>query len=329
MPARGSRRSRRRRSSGLNLLLAINKPYGMVTRALDNAVVDALQDDGVGHIGTLDPAVTGVVVLCVGQARKLISLIEDGKTKAYDATIVFGTQTNTDDAEGDVIRCVPVPAQVGEMDYAREVVLSFVGEQDQVPPNFSAIKVDGVRAYDRARAGEDFVLPARRIHVYDATLYGVEHVSPSDENTPSYGEAVCWKCGFSVSAGTYIRALARDMGVRVGSAAHLRELCRTASGNVRLDDCTTLDALREAGKEGAASFALDPTKVLGLPVRHLSAQELAMVQNGRSIPCADELAEGQLVSLVRDQRLYGVWSAREERLFPRTNCPLGIEGVRA
>ncbi|MDO4806552.1 MAG: tRNA pseudouridine(55) synthase TruB [Coriobacteriales bacterium] len=313
-----ARRCRRtRRSSGLNLLVAVNKPYGMVTRKLDNEVANALQDDGVGHIGTLDPAVTGVVVLCVGQACKLISLIEDGKKKSYDATIEFGTQTDTDDAQGSVIRSAAVPACVGDEAYARQIVSSFVGEQDQVPPKYSAIKVDGVRAYDRARAGEEFELTARRVCVFDAALLGIEGTEP-----------LRWKCSFSVSAGTYVRALARDMGVAVGSAAHLAELCRVSSGNVELNDCVTLDAVRQAGKEGIASVAIDPAKVLGLPIRRLSAQELAMVQNGRSIACAEDLAQGQLVSLVRDQRLYGVWTVREGRLYAHTNCPLGIEGVR-
>ena len=309
------------------MLIAIDKPYGMVTRKLDNEVANALGDDGVGHIGTLDPAVTGVVMLCVGQARKLISLIEDGKTKSYRAVVEFGTQTDTDDAQGQAMLTVPTPACVADPEYAQKVVASFVGEQDQVPPKYSAIKVNGVRAYDRARAGEDFELPARRVHVFHAAFLGME-------GTPGNAEAqseapVRWTCDFSVSAGTYIRAIARDMGIAVGGAAHLAELCRTSSGNVSLTDCVSLDAVREAGKDGVSAFALDPTKVLGLPVLRLSQKELALVQNGRSLARPGDLGEGQLVSLVFGNRLYGVWVVRDGRLRACTNCPLGIEGVRS
>lgn len=320
MANRGRRYGRRnKRSCGLNLLLAVNKPLGQVTRALDNAVQDALQDDGVGHIGTLDPAVTGVVVLCVGQARKLINLIEEGKRKSYAATIEFGTQTDTDDAEGSVIRSADVPACVLSKDYARSVIASFVGVQDQVPPKYSAIKVDGVRAYDRARAGEDFELPPRRIEVFDARL---GDVSQDDAGN------VCWSCDFDVSAGTYVRSLARDLGLVVHSAAHLKSLCRTASGNVSLSDCVTLEQIVEAGADGVSRFALDPAQVLGLPVRKISAAEVELVQNGRFLSAEDALDES-CVSLVREGRLYGVWQAKGGLLRPRTNCPLGIEGVRA
>lgn len=321
--ARGGRRygKRAKRSCGLNLLLAVDKPLGMVTRALDNEVQDALQDDGVGHIGTLDPAVTGVVVLCVGQARKLISLIEDGKQKSYAATIAFGSQTTTDDAEGDVVRIAPVPPCVADKDYARSIVASFVGIQEQVPPKYSAIKVDGVRAYDRARAGEDFELPARTIEVFDARLTDVVVGEQASD-------VVSWRCEFDVSAGTYVRALARDIGVAVGSAAHLAALCRTASGTVSLDDCVLMEHIKEIGTKGVGAFALDPTKVLGLPIRHLEPRELESVQNGRFLS-AQGMPEDALVSLVLNDKLYGVWQVRGGRLRPRTNCPLGIEGVRA
>lgn len=320
MARRGRRYGKRsKRSCGLNLLLAVNKPQGQVTRALDNAVQDALQDDGVGHIGTLDPEVTGVVVLCVGQARKLISLIEEGKRKSYAAVVEFGSQTDTDDAEGAVIRSADVPACVQSEDYAREVLASFVGVQDQVPPRYSAIKVDGVRAYDRARAGEDFELPPRRVEVFDARLRGVGQDDAGN---------VCWSCDFDVSVGTYIRSLARDLGAFVHSAAHLKSLCRTASGNVSLSDCVTLEQIVEAGADGVSRFALDPTAVLGLPVRRLSSTELDLVQNGRFLPAEGALDES-CVSLVRDGRLFGVWQAKGGVLRPRTNCPLGIEGVRS
>jgi tRNA pseudouridine55 synthase len=108
----------------------------------------------------------------------------------------------------------------------------------------------------------------------------------------------------------------------------LKSLCRTASGNVSLTDCVTLDQIVEAGADGVSRFALDPAQVLGLPVRRLSAAEVELVQNGRFLSAEDALDES-CVSLVREGRLYGVWQAKGGLLRPRTNCPLGIEGVRA
>ena len=204
------RRRRKKRSCGLSFLLAINKPYGEVTRSVDNYVGRVLGDGGVGHIGTLDPAVTGVLVLAVGQATKLINQIEEGRQKTYAATISFGHETETDDAEGAVTRSSSIPQQLYDEEFARQTLASLVGPGVQRPPKYSAIKIDGVRAYDLARAGVEFELPEREITVYDARLVGIDN-----------NKTLSWHCDFVVSPGTYIRALARDIGREVGSAAHL------------------------------------------------------------------------------------------------------------
>lgn len=313
-------RRRRRRTCGRNLLLAVNKPYGEVTRAVDNLVGRALGDDGVGHIGTLDPAVTGVLVLAVGQARKLIPCIEEGRRKAYRARISFGVQTDTDDAQGTPIREAQVPERVADQAYAKDVLATLVGPGKQRPPRFSAIKVDGVRAYDRARAGEEFELPERDIVVYEASLLGV---GPLDNPY--------WDCDFVVSPGTYIRAIARDLGTMAGSAAHLGSLCRTASGLVTLEDCVDPQRIVDLGIEGVGAIALDPAKVLGFPIVELGSKELESVCNGRPFLASDldSAEEGALFSLVRDGMLYGVWRLEAGILRPHVNCTLGVEGVRA
>lgn len=314
-----SARRRKRRVSGLNLLLAVNKPYGEVTRAVDNFVGRVLKDDGVGHIGTLDPAVTGVLVLAVGQGRKLIACIEEGRRKTYSASIAFGTQTDTDDSQGEVIRTAPVPPELYDEAYARRVVEGLVGCARQRPPRFSAIKIDGVRAYDLARAGVEFELPERDIQIYEARLNGIETDG-----------GLRWLCDFVVSPGTYIRSIARDIGYEVGSAAHLGALCRTTAGAVTLDDCVSLEQIQELGPEGVRGVALDPVRVLGHPVYHLTQEELARVGYGTPfVPREGSgYAEDQLVSLVRGTALYGVWRMQGGRLRPHANCPLGVEGVR-
>lgn len=319
MTRRRSGRRRNRRTCGRSLLIAINKPYGEVTRSVDNFVGKALGDDGVGHIGTLDPAVTGVLVLAIGQARKLIPGIEEGRRKAYSATIRFGTQTTTDDAEGQVVRTSDVPPCVFDEEYARKTLASLEGPGRQRPPRYSAVKVDGVRAYDRARAGEEFELPERDIVVYEASL--TKAGSPHD---PS------WHCDFVVSPGTYIRAIARDLGPMVGSVAHLAALCRTASGLVTLDDCVTPQQVADLGLDEIHKVELDPAKVLGLPVYKLTKQELEHVGNGRAFVPTNAQGDslGPFVSLVHGNMLYGVWRICDDMLHPHINCPLGVEGVR-
>ena len=317
---RYGRRRRKKRSCGLSFLLAINKPYGEVTRSVDNFVGRVLGDDGVGHIGTLDPAVTGVLVLAVGQATKLINQIEEGRQKTYSATIAFGCETETDDAEGAVTKSSGVPAQLYDEEFAKKTIESLIGPGVQRPPRYSAIKIDGVRAYDLARTGVEFELPEREITIYDARLTGIED-----------GEELRWHCDFVVSPGTYIRALARDIGRVVGSAAHLCALCRTSAGQVDLSDCVELEEVEKAGVEGILELALDPVQVLGLPTYELTAEELAKVCNGSAFAPRGSatIAEGQRVSLVRGTCLYGVWAMENGLLRARANCPAGIEGVRA
>ncbi len=318
MARRGGRR--RRRSSGLNLLIAINKPYGEVTRAVDNRVGRAIGDGGVGHIGTLDPAVTGVLVLAFGQATKLINHIEEGRTKTYVGTISFGTQTTTDDAQGEALRTAEVPESLYDEAFAQSVIEGLRGPGKQRPPRFSAIKVNGVRAYELAREGVEFELPERDMHIYDARLLGIER-----------DDGLGWCCEFVVSPGTYIRSIARDLGIAVGSAAHLSSLCRTGAGVVTLSDCVTLEQVEEAGREGVSALAIDPTYVLGLPTYVLSERELERARNGVPFVPANDVSaeEGQRLAIVRQGCLYGIWRMDGGYLRSVTNCPAGIEGVRA
>ena len=234
----------KRQVSRINCLLGIDKPQGMTSHDVVARVRRALGERRVGHAGTLDPMATGVMVVGIGQATRLLGLLTLD-TKAYVAEISFGAETNTDDLEGTVTREAAVPAEVGDADFAREVLAGMHGVQDQVPPAFSAISVEGVRSYRRARAGEEVALPPRRIEVIDALLLGVG-AGP---------RGPVWTVAFTVSKGTYIRALARDLGRRVGSAAHLTALRRTASGSIGLGQCLALDAVEPAG---ALRGALDP-----------------------------------------------------------------------
>ncbi|MFR3452619.1 MAG: tRNA pseudouridine(55) synthase TruB [Collinsella sp.] len=227
---------------------------------------------------------------------------------------MFGAETTTDDAEGEVTRTAPMSDDLLSPMFAKQLLADFVGELDQVPPAFSAISVDGVRSYKRARAGEDVELPARTIEVYSADLVSIDEVD---------GHAV-WTASFDVSKGTYIRALARDIGRAAGNAAHIVDLRRTASGPVGIGSCLHVEDL---DKELARASALDPASVLGYPRASCPTQSLPTCSTARPslAPHATRRAAsrffhgGQLraIGLVEGGRV------RMETVFPQ-----GVEGAR-
>ena len=235
----------RRGTSGINCLLAIDKPLGLTSHDVVSRVRRVLGERRVGHAGTLDPAASGVLVVGVGQATRLLGMLTLDD-KRYEARIAFGTQTSTDDVEGEVVLTRPVPERLAEPGVAAAVVASLVGSCDQVPPAYSAISVDGRRAYDRARAGEEVELPVRHVTIHEAALTGVET-----------GDELVWLCSFHVSKGTYVRSIARDLGQSMGTAAHLAGLRRTASGPVGIDACLSLEELEALGPSHVLKRALD------------------------------------------------------------------------
>lgn len=260
----------RRSPSQLNMLLAVDKPVGCTSHDIVAQCRRALNERRVGHAGTLDPMASGVMVVGVGQATRLLGMLTLD-TKSYIADITFGSETNTDDAEGEVVRTAPVLPELAQDTFARERLAGFLGPQMQVPPAFSAISVNGVRAYKSARAGETVDLPARPIEVFAADLICIR-----DE-----GDAVVWTVAFTVSKGTYIRALARDLGRSCESAAHITALRRTASGVVSLGVCHKVE---ELSCDRVASFALDPIAALGAVRVDMPERVAADILCGRRIP---------------------------------------------
>lgn len=303
----------KRKPSELNLLLAIDKPVGITSHDVVSKVRRALNERRVGHAGTLDPLASGVMIVGVGQATRLLGRITLDR-KRYLSRIMLGAETTTDDAEGEVTRTAPMSDDLLSPMFAKQLLADFVGELDQVPPAFSAISVDGVRSYKRARAGEDVELPARTIEVYSADLVSIDEVD---------GHAV-WTASFDVSKGTYIRALARDIGRAAGNAAHIVDLRRTASGPVGIGSCLHVEDL---DKELARASALDPANVLGYPARELSDAELVDVLNGKAIACAARDAAGG-IALVHGGQLRAIGLVEGGRVRMETVFPQGVEGAR-
>lgn len=262
----------KRGQTDLSLMLAVDKPSGMSSHDVVNACRRVFGERRIGHAGTLDPMAEGVLIMLVGPAARLNAHLE-GHDKRYVARIVFGACTDTDDAEGSIIRTSPVPPEVQDGAWASSVLSSFLGPQMQMPPIYSAIKKAGVKAYEAARAGKVVNLEARPIEVETADLLSI---GEADGN-------VFWDVAFEVSKGTYIRALARDIGRAAGTEAHLGALKRSSIGTVTLADCVSLEALERVGKRAA----LDPVKVLGMRFAYAEGAAARALANGNRMKAAD------------------------------------------
>lgn len=208
-------------------LLLVDKPAGVTSHDMVLAARRAYGERSIGHLGTLDPFATGLLVMLIGRATRLATFI-DTEPKVYEATIRFGTETDTDDATGVVTRSAPLPDAAA----VRESVPSFTGELMQVPPAYSAKSSGGTRAYDAARQGEPLELPPAAVKVHSWEI--------RDQREDTLSAIIT--CG----GGTYIRALARDLGRATGSAAHLASLRRTRCGPFDVADAASLEALRDS-----------------------------------------------------------------------------------
>jgi tRNA pseudouridine55 synthase len=215
-------------------LLVVDKPAGLTSHDVVARVRRLAGTRKVGHAGTLDPMATGVLVLGINRATRLLGHLTLSE-KSYDATVRLGVATSTDDAEGEVLASVDATG-LTEKD-VRDALGGFVGELQQVPSTVSAVKVDGRRAYDRARAGEDVELAPRTVMIDELVVRGMA------AGTTWLDVDLSVRC----SSGTYVRALARDAGRLLGVGGHLTALRRTAVGPVGLDEAAPLGALEEAG----------------------------------------------------------------------------------
>lgn len=232
-----------RQDADVSGLLLLDKPAGITSH---DAVARArrwLRTRRIGHAGTLDPMATGLLTLCVGNATRLVEYLT-GQDKHYVAAIRLGETTNTDDAEGEVLERLPVaPIDALQLERLR---LRFTGDLMQTPPQFSAIKIDGVRSYARARQGETVDLDARPVKIHALELL-------ADENDATMLHARV-HCG----SGTYIRALARDIGRVLGCGAHLIELRRTMVGALSVADALSADQAEDLASRGDLARRLLP-----------------------------------------------------------------------
>ncbi len=247
-------------------LVVVDKPAGVTSHDVVSRVRGLAGTRKVGHAGTLDPMATGVLVLGLNRATRLLGHLTL-TDKAYDATIRLGAATTTDDAEGEPISTTPT----GDLDEAqiRSALAAFVGDIDQVPTTVSAIKVDGRRAYRRVREGEYVELPARPVTIHELDVHRVRLGD----------EWVDVDISVSCTSGTYIRAIARDLGAELAVGGHLTDLRRTAVGPFGLDQAHTVDQLTE-------EFTMMPIAEaarVSFPSRDLGQAQAGDVRHGRQI----------------------------------------------
>ncbi len=251
-------------------LLLVDKPAGVTSHDVVNAARRALGEKRIAHGGTLDPFATGLLVLFVGRATRLLQWVHD-EPKVYDATIAFGTETNTEDLDGEIVREAPLPTRA-----ALEAALpALLGDIDQVPPAFSAKRVDGKRAYELARAGKAVDLKPSRVHINDITL-----AAWTGDDTAVSSCRMRVSCG----GGTYVRSLARDLARGAGSAAHLTALRRSRAGVFELARAVPFEQLRE----GHAPLAPAIDALQGFPVQALDAEDIARIVRGIDVAACED-----------------------------------------
>lgn len=254
--------------------LILDKPLELGSTQGVSAAKRALRTGGygkakVGHGGTLDPLATGVLPIAIGEATKLAGRMLDSD-KVYDFTIRFGAQTDTLDAEGKVIATSDVRPTTAALS---AILPRFTGAIAQVPPAYSALKVDGQRAYDLARAGEEVVLATREVTIHALTLVTPPSDDPLEEATLTA----------HVSKGTYIRSLARDIALALGTVGHVTYLRRTKAGPFTLDQAITLDKLDEVAKARSLEHSLLPLSagLDDIPALALTPDQAGALRQGR------------------------------------------------
>ncbi|BBH64294.1 tRNA pseudouridine synthase B [Actinoplanes sp. OR16] len=253
-------------------LIVVDKPAGMTSHDVVARIRRLAKTRRVGHGGTLDPMATGVLIIGVNRATRLLTYVI-GASKSYAGTIRLGQSTITDDAEGEITASTPA-GHVGD-DAIHAFLATQVGEIDQVPSAVSAIKIKGVRSYKRVRDGETVELPARRITISRLEVLDIRR---GDDVIDVDIDVTC-------SSGTYIRSIARDLGAALGVGGHLTALRRTAVGDMTLDVAATLEQLEERAPD-VVSLPMAEAARRAFPQRTASWDETKVLRHGGPLPAA-------------------------------------------
>ncbi|MCF3942390.1 tRNA pseudouridine(55) synthase TruB [Oceanobacillus alkalisoli] len=284
----------------MNGILPLWKPRGMTSHDCVMKIRRLYKTRKVGHTGTLDPEVEGVLPICIGQATKIVPFLTDTK-KTYIAEVKLGQTTETEDSYGGIVEAVNVDVfpEIGEIDACLQ---SFLGVTKQIPPMYSAVKVNGKKLYEYARANEEVVRPVRNIEVHS-----IERIAQNENDHTIRFQVTC-------SKGTYIRTLCVDIGKQLGYPAHMSFLERIRTGNFTKQEAITFDQIEQASNDLERAAWLKP---LLTGVDHLSALEVSeqvkhKVQYGQKLSRPDELPETNPFLMMHQGELLAIYQIHEK-----------------
>lgn len=273
-------------------VLLLHKPKGMTSHDCVFKLRKILKTKKVGHTGTLDPDVTGVLPICIGRATKIAEFIT-GTNKTYEGVVTLGFSTTTEDASGEIVEEALVNRSILREEILK-VFANLTGKQYQTPPMYSAVKVNGKKLYEYARKGIKVERPTREITIYELALL--------DNREIFEGSQISFSFKVTCSKGTYIRTLAVTIGEKLGFPAHMSSLRRTASGIFQLDDCSTLEEIEAVMSEGTIQSLLIPIEqaLSHLPNLQIDDTVALKVKNGAVLTLSSLLNKAEHI-LITDQ----------------------------
>lgn len=284
-------------------ILLLNKPKGLTSHDCIFKLRKMLRIKRIGHTGTLDPDVTGVLPICIGKATKIAEYITDAG-KAYEGEVTIGFSTTTEDASGEVVENRPVTRTVTREEIL-EVLNSLTGEIEQTPPMFSAVKVNGKRLYEYARQGIEVERPTRKVKIYSIELL--------DNRGEFSGENISFRFKVSCGKGTYIRTLAVMIGEKLGYPAHMSELIRIQSASFTLEDCLTFEQIEKLIETNTISPHLKPLEegLSYLPKYQINDTLAEKVKNGALLETPKLLTnvEGPIVIETEEEKAIAIYQS--------------------
>lgn len=275
--------------------LNIYKPKGLTSHDVVARLRKITKVRQIGHTGTLDPFATGVLPICIGKATRLIEYLDDDKE--YLATVQFGKNTTTYDLEGEITETFD--KKVTEED-VKNALKAFEGEISQIPPIYSAIKVNGKKLYDYARQGQDIEIKPRKVTISKIELKEFDKTSQSAKVT------------VACSKGTYIRSIAYDLGAKLGCGGYLTALERTKAGKFQVNTAIKLEDLTEVSQ--IVENLINPLDMLNIPIHNLSENERERVSHGMSI-CNSDFPDSDIVILSYGGRIYAIGKVEQNKIL--------------
>ncbi|MDX5474355.1 MAG: tRNA pseudouridine(55) synthase TruB [Bacillaceae bacterium] len=283
----------------MNGVLVLNKPKGLTSHDCVFKIRKILKTKKVGHTGTLDPEVTGVLPICIGNATKLVEFLT-AEQKTYIADITLGFSTTTEDQTGEVVEKKEITKVISKTNI-QQALEKLTGEIQQTPPMYSAVKVNGKKLYEYARAGIEVERPTRTVTIHQLKLLQAENAYEPQETISFTIEVTC-------SKGTYVRTLAVAIGELLGYPAHMSKLQRTASGNFTLEESITLEQLQQMYDDNQVDEILIPMEnaISGLPTLEINDTLAEKVLNGALLPLPDVNFD-ELLAIMHDHQCIAIY----------------------